>query len=350
MDSRFRDFSERETGRIYFGDILNAATGVATGKGYFDLVNGPVAKEGMRVGVFGNSGSGKSYLLGVVLEEVWRNKIPALIIDPNGDMASLREMNQRYGGEDIILYGNKEHGDPLRRANFDLKSALSHPETIIKMLYGSDTMAGFTVIVDLSSLDTASGEQQLFVGNLLQGLIFRAANQGVAEHLKKSVLVCLDEAHHYAPSRGADEATKYSLAKIEQISRDGRKHGIMLAIASQRFKAVSASVRAQINMWFLGKFFEVIDINEIKKMIGGAAANELKKMELGQFMLPTERGLMKIKSWQRLTTPLGSTPPPIDPNDNKNRASLKEFTGQQLKMNILSNVTVVPLTEGAYAD
>ena len=45
--------------------------------------------------VLAKSGFGKSYLIGVLLEEFMENKIPAVIIDPHGEYMSLRDPNRK---------------------------------------------------------------------------------------------------------------------------------------------------------------------------------------------------------------------------------------------------------------
>lgn len=75
------------------------------------------------VAVLAKSGSGKSYIVGTLLEEMMEKKIPLLIIDPHGEYGTLREPNENNDDKlqmhsfDITPKGYelqvKEFGDPL---------------------------------------------------------------------------------------------------------------------------------------------------------------------------------------------------------------------------------------------
>lgn len=64
----------------------------------------------MHIGVFGNPGKGKSYLSGVLLEELMAWNIPTLVLDVNGETI---EAARSLGGECITLPNKSEFGLPL---------------------------------------------------------------------------------------------------------------------------------------------------------------------------------------------------------------------------------------------
>ncbi|MCK4973327.1 MAG: DUF853 family protein, partial [Candidatus Heimdallarchaeota archaeon] len=49
----------------------------------------PVKVLSKHISVFGQSGSGKTVVCKILIEEAVRNNIPAIIIDPQGDISSL---------------------------------------------------------------------------------------------------------------------------------------------------------------------------------------------------------------------------------------------------------------------
>lgn len=64
----------------------------------------------MHIGVFGNPGKGKSYLSGVLLEELADWNVPTLVLDVNGEVI---EAAKSLGGDFITLPDKKRFGLPL---------------------------------------------------------------------------------------------------------------------------------------------------------------------------------------------------------------------------------------------
>jgi uncharacterized protein len=64
----------------------------------------------MHIGIFGNPGKGKSYLSGVILEELVAWNVPMLVLDVNGETI---EAARSLGGEFITLPNKQEFGLPL---------------------------------------------------------------------------------------------------------------------------------------------------------------------------------------------------------------------------------------------
>lgn len=61
------------------------------------------------IAILAKSGSGKSYSLAVLLEELLDKKIPILIIDPHGEYSSLKEPNPK-DQEKLTMFGIKSQG------------------------------------------------------------------------------------------------------------------------------------------------------------------------------------------------------------------------------------------------
>ena len=68
-----------------------------------------------RTCVIGSSGSGKSYTVGVICEELCKNKVPFVIVDIEGEYSGLKEKYQ------VIWVGDDEKSDLRWRNKFDLK-------------------------------------------------------------------------------------------------------------------------------------------------------------------------------------------------------------------------------------
>ena len=59
-----------------------------------------------RTCVIGSSGSGKSYTVGVICEELCKNKVPFVIVDIEGEYSGLKEKFE------VIWVGDDEKSDP----------------------------------------------------------------------------------------------------------------------------------------------------------------------------------------------------------------------------------------------
>jgi DNA helicase HerA-like ATPase len=85
-----------KTGSIYLG-VLDGCKIPA----YIDL-NKTIRKH---VSILAMTGAGKSYTVGVILEELLKNDVPIVIIDPHGEYSSLKHENDDY--DNMMAFGVK---------------------------------------------------------------------------------------------------------------------------------------------------------------------------------------------------------------------------------------------------
>lgn len=108
----------RPSERVYSadGELIMGILGLKKSKadniyiGLLDGCNIPVYLDlnktiGKHVSVLAMTGAGKSYTVGVILEELLKNDVPVVIIDPHGEYSSLRYENDDYDA--MLLYGVK---------------------------------------------------------------------------------------------------------------------------------------------------------------------------------------------------------------------------------------------------
>ena len=106
------------------------------------------------IGVFGGSGSGKSFGLRVILEELMRHQIPALVFDPHYEMdfsapldAAFEDETRYFSGSSILLEAGKDVGVRFEDLNdYDLGSLLDSVGGGL-----SEAMVNAAVILHLSS-------------------------------------------------------------------------------------------------------------------------------------------------------------------------------------------------------
>lgn len=167
------------------------------------------------------SGGGKSYGVRYVLEQT-HGKIQQIVIDPEGEFASLRE---RF---DYLLAG-KDGDVPA-----DVRSA--------KLLCRRVMELGVSVVIDI--YDLKLDERREFIRVFLDALMH------LPRTLWRPLIVALDEAHMYAPERGQGEAT--STDAVITVCSQGRKRGFCAVLATQRISKLHKDAAAELRNKLIG--------------------------------------------------------------------------------------------------
>ncbi|HUN56455.1 MAG TPA: type IV secretory system conjugative DNA transfer family protein [Smithella sp.] len=212
-----------------------------------------------RLLLYANSGGGKSYLIRKLVEESF-NKVPILIIDPEGEFATLRE---KYP---FVLVGS--NGETPA----DYRSA----ELLVNKLLELHASA----IIDIYEL--RPDERHRYVAAFLSALI------EAPKKLWQSVLIIVDEAHLFAPEKGQGESA--ALTPMTDLATRGRKRGYCAVMATQRLSKLSKNVSAELQNVMIGSTFLDIDRERAVDALGISRADksefmhELKMMEPGTFI------------------------------------------------------------------
>lgn len=177
-----------------------------------------------RLLVTANSGGGKSWLLRLVLERASEH-VPVIVLDIEGEFFTLRE-----AVPEILLIGDTDE-----RADVQLFRE-SASGLALKLLEFKQS-----AVIDLSIF--TEDTRKSFVADFLSALIEAPKN------LRSPMVICLDEAHEFAPARG-ESACKKSVADL--LSR-GRKRGLCGILATQRLSKMNASVASEANTVIVGR-------------------------------------------------------------------------------------------------
>lgn len=123
---------------------------------------------------------------------------------------------------------------------------------------------GFTVL-DCSKIES---NDLLFVSSFLLKLIFEKQKQERDElsGIESAFHLIFDEAHKYISIEN-DEDTLKSTKMFEKISKEGRKFGIFLILASQRPGELSKTVLSQCNNYILHRIRNNLDLEQMRKSI-----------------------------------------------------------------------------------
>lgn len=297
------------------------------------------------VAILAKSGAGKSYTVGVLLEEILNQKIPLLIIDPHGEYGELKYPNTEEeeklalynlkpeGFKNILEYGDTKINSELRplKLNDDLSTeeivhlmpskpsgsqmgilynAIKHLDKINfnNVLYELDkeeNNAKWTMInnlnylndLDLFSSNPVSYNDMVSSGkcsiiNLkgippdVQEIIVYKLLKDLFEKRKKNLIppffTVIEEAHNYCPERSFGE-TKCSKI-IRTIASEGRKFGMGLCVVSQRPARVDKSVLSQCSTQLILKVTNPNDLKSISSSVEGItkeSEEEIKNLSIG---------------------------------------------------------------------
>jgi DNA helicase HerA-like ATPase len=268
----------------------------------------------------GQSGSGKTYSLGVLVEQLLlETQLRLVILDPNGDFARLGEVRpgadahqgdrwQSLSG-DLAIHTATASGeqrlkisladleagaiaallrlDPIAdgEAYGELLSRLAEQQPasleslddplalrianlgIADLGVWARGEAGSTVaaavdgdkrcvVVDLGSLGTRE-EQMLVSEAVLDGLWRKRAR-------REPVLIVIDEAHNVCPAAAEDPLTARATEHVMRIAAEGRKFGLYLLVCTQRPQKVHENVVSQCDNLVLMRLNSAADAALVK--------------------------------------------------------------------------------------
>lgn len=248
-----------------------------------------------------NSGGGKSFLVRRLAEQLF-GKVQVIIIDPEGEFASLRE---KYG---YVLVG--QGGETPA----DLRSAGLVAEKLLE-LHAS-------AVCDLfESFRKNPQGRHTWVKTFCNALL------DAPKKFWHPVVIILDEGHTFCPESkaGKSEAT----GAVIGVGTAGRKRGMCLVIATQRLGKLNKDVSAELLNRLIGPTFEDIDLERAADVLSiaphdkRAFFSEMRVLEPGNFYalgraICKERTLVKVGEIETTHPEIGKTkfsvepPPPPD--------------------------------------
>ena len=286
----------------------------------------------------GQSGSGKTYALGVVLEQVLlRTGLPVVIMDPNSDFVGLGSPREdapddaaaRFRSDDIRVFRPRAEGagrlvvrfvgmdlasraallrlDPIKDAEeyhvlreldaefgpqegVGLIRALSqseHPayrKLMLRVenlgLLGWDVWAQGAEGVE-SVIDSRPAATVLDLGGFLHSEEPAAVALAVLDRLwatreqRRPVLIVVDEAHNLCPPDPTTPARVALCERMIQIAAEGRKFGLWLLLSTQRPSKIHPQVLSQCDNICLMKTNSPADLESVQRLFGAVPAGLL---------------------------------------------------------------------------
>ena len=278
------------------------------------------------ISVIAKTGGGKSYLAGVIIEELVKNGVTVLILDPHGEYGTIRENAQadrdafNYGVHVVEFAFDTDINRGARElrltcSNFTARELLSltsigdsRPhlsllssaveeakkggaygiETLTGILEKDETQFSVQLVAELKSLDdnhifAAEGTKMTEIVNggmvtilnlkgavpEVQWLFVKRVLTALFELRKRNrippLLAVLEEAHNFCPQQGKTDASRI----IRTIASEGRKFGLGMMVITQRAAKVDKNVLSQCSTQFILKITNPNDLKAVYSSIEG---------------------------------------------------------------------------------
>jgi len=281
--------------------------------------------------VLAQTGAGKSYLTGVLVEEMLEQDFPVLVVDPHGEFSSLEDPNPDNEDESRS-YEIKEYSPntdinksalPLEfsSVNLDKKQiqtlitdSLTNSQmgvlyNALKGLKEKDEDYSLTDVEDAVEKEESSAKWNLlnYLEQLEDSGLFsenpvdprdlveegrasvinlKAVEPDSAEMavylLAKNLfdlrkrdeippfIMVFEEAHNFIPEKGFGQAISNPI--MRKIASEGRKFGVGIGVISQRPARIDKNVLSQCNTQFILKVTNPNDLNAISKSFEGVSS------------------------------------------------------------------------------
>lgn len=289
----------------------------------------------------GQSGSGKTYALGVLLEQVLlHTRLPVVILDPNSDFVKLGQVRDdapadvraELESRDIRVFGAR-NGQPLnarlldmplrsQAAVVDLDPILDAEEYnamlsiaaevptirqghLIHYLRESDREIRHRLAMRFENLGVADwslwawGDRSVTediderpdatvvdLGGFPTQAESRAAALAVLDHLwthredRIGRLIVIDEAHNLCSPDPVSAVDQRLTERIVQIAAEGRKYGLWLLLSTQRPSKVHPNALSQCDNLALMRMSSPRDLDELAEIFGYAPGALLERSPL----------------------------------------------------------------------
>ncbi len=291
--------------------------------------------------VLAKSGSGKSYSVGVLLEEIIDKNVPLLIIDPHGEYSSLKYPNEEESEIKQMVnfnispkgYQIQEYSDTkinIRAKPLKLPENLSNEEIIkiipqklsnnqLGLLYNAinnSTSRDFAELILNLQAEESSNKWQVIAAleQLIKLDLFSASPTPYHEMIRSGIasiinlrginpeiqeiivykltkdlfelrkqnkippfFLVLEEAHNFCPERSFGEKTCSKI--IRTVASEGRKFGLGLCVISQRPARVDKSVISQCTTQIILKLTNPNDLKAVSNSVEGITNNTEKEIQ-----------------------------------------------------------------------
>lgn len=227
--------------------------------------------------VIGNTGYGKSYLVGKIEEKYVLEKWPFGVIDKMGIHYVIRNKF-----DSVILIGG-------RRGDYSLEEIDTVMPTIMEK--------GYSYIIDLSDFDDIFAQE--FATDFF-GYIYDWHKEN-----RKPRNYMLEECDTYIGQTGSLKDCKRII--ILCITK-GRMNGIGTTLISQRFRLVDKTPLGQAKNFVIFNMKLPIDLSNLKNLVGEDVSSLVRRLHQGQCLIMTDEGHDRYVVGERKSPTVADTP------------------------------------------
>jgi uncharacterized protein len=195
------------------------------------------------------------------LMEQFFGYIQQIVIDPEGEFASLRE-------KFAFVLASAERDDDGKLVG-DIEADPNTADALALMTLKTRA----SIIIDISELSVPN--RQRYVARFVEALI------NAPRDLWHPLIVWVDEAHDYAPESGhghkAPTDEESSLNALRDLSSKGRKRGFCAILSTQRLAKFSKDVAAELKNYMIGNTNLDIDQSRASEILGFTSGKEGQK-------------------------------------------------------------------------
>ncbi|MCB0878437.1 MAG: DUF87 domain-containing protein [Thermoleophilia bacterium] len=205
----------------------------------------------------GQSGSGKTFSLGVLLERVLLDTtLPMVVLDPNSDHVHLGTLRSRDDADRVRAAARTDdEWAAIEAAHAAAAAGVCVVQDAAAAQQQRHAAGSRAVVVDLGAMADAR-ERHDAAASMLQELWDTRRD-------RDPVLIVLDEAHDTCPAEPVSEAQRTATELAIAIAGEGRKFGRHLLLATQRPQKLHPNVVSQCDNLMLLRMNSSRDVADI---------------------------------------------------------------------------------------
>jgi len=216
-----------------------------------------VRRQGLRIAIIGESGSGKSWLMAVIAEQAIQQGLQVVVYDVHGEYWTFAEIFENF-----LVIGGDNADLPLSVEGIDV--------------YAEAYRQGFSLDFNFREYLADEYEYGILVEKILRKLWKIQVNS------PRPTLWILEEAHLIAPQEKTREVMR-RVGLIKAIATGGRKFGILLILGTQRPAELHKTPLSQCYIRFFGKLTDLLDRKAVEDYLKPYKSDILKVLKTGEF-------------------------------------------------------------------
>ncbi|MHA1786335.1 MAG: ATP-binding protein [Candidatus Helarchaeota archaeon] len=271
-----------------------------------------------RVFITGKSGSGKSYTVGVLIEEILDKGIPIIIFDRHGEYSSLKVASESENDE-FNVHPKSFLNQIIEFTDLSINKGGDVPIEFLLTSNMSDLIiSNQCTIINLRGLDL---EVQEYITKETLNRLYESSVSGQIQPF----FCVIDEAHLFAGKKQTDTSEVLKL-----FSQEGRKFGANLIVVTQKPQLLDTTIRAQAGTWIIHQLTDVRDVDITIKSSEGLSSewqDDIQDLDPGEAIITgdaIEKIPLIVKIRPRMTKHGGTGFNPLDFISEEEKESLEE--------------------------